>query len=103
MAREWTAEERAIIERIPRKWPRQRKLTDEQINEIRRRVDSLTTPYSLRALAAEFGVTVHHLIRVARREQWAHRIWEPAGRWWKEVEMEERARERERRKRLEEL
>lgn len=98
-SRAWTPEELALIEQTPATWPRFRKLTDEQLQEIRRRVDSLTTPWTPVSIAADFGVSETEIIAIARRLKWKHRKWEPEGRWWREIELEEMERERQRRKR----
>jgi hypothetical protein len=44
------------------------KLTDQQVAEIRQRLQDAATPYSL--LAAEFGVSKSTIWRVARRLNW---------------------------------
>jgi hypothetical protein len=83
--RKWTPEELAAIESVPRHKPRTPKLTPEQVKEIRRRVDSLTTPWTLAGLAAEYKVSKKQISRIARRRHWPDRVFEPDGKpWWRE-------------------
>lgn len=81
--------DREILRRVPAKKPRgnQARLTPEQVVEIRRRVDSLTTPWSLRQLAHDFGVSVRIIVAVARRRFWDDPAYEPDNRewWWREL------------------
>lgn len=80
--------DRAVMRRVPVKKPRgaKAKLTPEQVVEIRRRMDSLTTPWSIRQLAHDFGVSVKIVLRAARRQQWDDPAYEPDQRewWWRE-------------------
>lgn len=86
-SRAWTPEELAIIESIPRRWPRTPRLTPEQVKEIRRRVDSLTVPWTLAELAAEFKVSKRTIAKIARRQDWPDHAFEPDGKpWWREQE-----------------
>jgi hypothetical protein len=85
VGRGWTEEELKIIESVPRRWPRKPKLTPEQVKEIRRRVDSLTVPWTLKELAEQYGVTRRTIAKIARRQDWPDRAFEPDGRpWWRE-------------------
>jgi hypothetical protein len=99
MPREWTPEELAIINRTEPSWPRNRKLTDQQITEIRQRTDSLSVPWTPEELADEYDVHPGQIVRIARRKRWNHRNHEPGGEWWLERERRERREERERRAR----
>lgn len=83
----WTPEQLAIIESVPRRWARTPKLTVEQVKEIRRRVDSLTVPWTLEGLAKEYKVGKRTISRIARRQTWPDRAYEPDGKpWWREQE-----------------
>jgi hypothetical protein len=62
-------------------------------------VDSITTPWTLRDIARDFGLTGHEVILIARRQRWRDPAYEPDGEWWKEREARERREERERRRR----
>lgn len=85
---EWTAEELEHIQSTPRKWARKRKLTDEQVKEIRRRVDSLSVPWTIEGLAQEFGVTPSQISYIARRKRWSERTHEPENRpYWRAAEI----------------
>lgn len=81
--------DRAILRRVPAHKPRGNKvkLTPEQVVEIRRRVDSLTVPWTLRQIAHDFGVSVKIIVRAARRQQWDDPAYEPDQRewWWREL------------------
>jgi DNA-directed RNA polymerase sigma subunit (sigma70/sigma32) len=80
----WTPEELAIIESIPRRWTRRSTLTAEQVKAIRRRVDSLTVPWTLAELAQEYGVSKKAISEIARRQSWNDPAYEPDGvRWWR--------------------
>lgn len=83
---EWTPEELAIIRTTPAKWARKSKLTPEQVIEIRRRVDSISVPWSLRDIARDYGLTVAQVVNIARRRDWAELAHEPdnAPWWWEE-------------------
>lgn len=75
--------DRAIMRRIPRKWPRRSTLSVEQVIELRRRIDSLTTPWTLRDLAYEYGISVRQVIKIARRKDWDDPAFEPDQKeWW---------------------
>ena len=88
--REWTNDELALIEAKPAHWVRTHKLTPEQVKAIRLRVDSLTVPWTLAELAAEYGVEVERIARIARRHEWSERAYEPGGRrYWREEYEEE--------------
>ena len=85
----WTDAERALIDQTPKRLHHRRKLTDDQIIELRRRVDSLTVPWTIDDLVRDFGISREQARRVARRESWPDRKWEPEGVWWREKEIEE--------------
>jgi hypothetical protein len=90
LSRDWTEAELALIERTPSRWARKRKLSDDAIKEIRRRVDSLSFPWTLNELAEQYGVTPAQISNIARRKDWPERVWEPDGqRFWREREIEE--------------
>ena len=82
----FTDADRRIMARVPRARGRKAKLTAEQVIDIRRRMDSLTVPWSIRQLAAEYGVSVQLIMRVARRKRWDEPAFEPdqAPWWWRE-------------------
>ncbi len=95
MGRDWTPEELALIRSIPDKWARQSKLTPEQVKDIRRRVDSLTVPWTLAELSEQYGVQAKQIARIARRQRWNEPANEPDNaRWWWEAEQEERRKRR---------
>jgi hypothetical protein len=52
----------------------QSKLTDEQVREIRRRfaARSATNYVVSTQLATEYGISRTHVLRIVRRERWAH-------------------------------
>lgn len=87
--RAWTPEELAIIESVPRRWPRTPKLTPDQVREIRHRVDSLSVPWTRAGLAAEYKVSKKTITKIARRQDWPDRAFEPGHRpWWRELEQQ---------------
>lgn len=87
VSRKWTEDELRIIESIPRRWPRTPKLTPDQVKAIRLRVDSLTQSWTLAGLAEEFKVSKRTIAKIARRQDWPDRAFEPDGKpWWREVE-----------------
>ena len=78
-----------MIDATPSKWVRVSKLTLDQVRDIRRRVDSLTVPWTLAGLAEEFGVSTTQISAIARRRVWAERAWEPENQpYWRVVEIE---------------
>jgi len=86
--------DRAVLRRTPRRRTPRSKLTPEQVIEIRRRIDSLSVPWSIRQLAEEYDVGVLEMTRIARRQHWDEPAYEPDNReWW--------FRERERKRYLE--
>lgn len=82
---QWSPEERALIDATPAKWARRPKLTPDQVKAIRARVDSLTVPWTLQELAAHFGVTPGQIAKIARRQKWPERAFEPDNApYWRE-------------------
>lgn len=100
--RDWTPEELAIIRTIPKNHTNPGKLTPEQVIDIRRRVDSLSVPWTLRDIARDYDISIREVVHIARRKRWGDRAFEPDNaEWWWSVERRERAQERERRKQQE--
>jgi hypothetical protein len=90
LPRDWTPRERELIEQTQGRLPHTRKLTDDQIKEIRRRVDSMTVPWTTAELAEQYNVTPEAIRLIAKRERWTERTHEPDGQqWWKAREIEE--------------
>jgi len=89
MSRDWTDEERALIDATPHKWARTPKLTPDQVKAIRQRVDSLTVPWTLEELANEYGVTKGTIAKIARRHDWPERAFEPGNaQYWRDRDAE---------------
>lgn len=50
-------------------------------------MDSLTVPWTLAELAAEFKVSKRTIAKIARRQDWPDHAFEPDGKpWWREQE-----------------
>ncbi len=91
MPREWTEAESAIIRSVEPRRRTNHRLTIEQIVAIRKRIDSLSVPWTYKELAEEFGVAVGQVARIARRRQWQGAAYEPeGGEWWWEKKRQER-------------
>lgn len=83
MTRQWTPDELALIDSTPATWPRKAKIDVETVKAIRRKVDSLSIPWTLAELAAEFGLNEDQISLIARRLRWRERAHEP-GTYWRD-------------------
>lgn len=77
MSRDWTDDELAVINTTTRSWVRRSKLSPELVKRIKERVDSLSQPWTVAELAAEFGVSKTDIAQIARRQAWDDPVYEP--------------------------